>query len=149
MRHPWKLLLEQGWHAFSFQLVVGGKIMFLFINPILWITTIVYFSFRSLLGSSIEALFPPMIFYMATISLVVGNFLYLYYYMIGSAKRKDWSMIKYAFLAPFYWILISVAAIIALKQLIQNPHYWEKTVHGLHLRSFSKFSLRALLQRYI
>jgi hypothetical protein len=29
--------------------------------------------------------------------------------------------------------MMSVAACKALGQLIWNPHYWEKTVHGLHL----------------
>lgn len=133
MRNPIKFVKNHGIHAFIFQLIVGGKIASLFINPLLWIATISYFAFNSVVGPTIEALYPTPIFYMAVISLVFGNFLYLYYYMIGCAKRGHWSLMKFIFLIPFYWLSISFAAIIAAYQLIVKPHYWEKTVHGLHL----------------
>lgn len=133
MRSPWKFIKEQGIHAFIFQLVVGGKISFILINPLLWAATVSYFVLHALVGPTIEALYPPVIFYMAVISLVFGNFLYLYNYMIGCAKRDQWYLIKYVFLIPFYWLLVSNAALISLYQLIFKPHYWEKTRHGLHL----------------
>ena len=53
--------------------------------------------------------------------------------MIGCAKKGQWELIKYVLLIPIYWIMISVAGGIAFFQLIFKPHYWEKTVHGLHL----------------
>src|SRR3989338_8632755 len=34
---------------------------------------------------------------------------------------------------PVYWVFISTAGWIALYQLIVKLHYWEKTIHGLHL----------------
>ena len=40
---------------------------------------------------------------------------------------------RYVFLVPFYWLMMSLAGVVALKQLILKPHYWEKTVHGYHL----------------
>lgn len=138
MRHPLQFLLENGWHAFIFQLVIGGKIAFLFINPFLWIATILYFSFRSSIGVEIEALYPPIVLYLAAFSLIFGNFLFLYYYMVGLVKRENWSIVKYAFLAPVYWCFISTAALIGLYQLLVKPHYWEKTNHGLHLGMKSK-----------
>lgn len=133
MRNPYQLARKQGIHALFFNLVVGGKIAFMFINPFLWMMTIAYFAFRSQIGASIEALFPSYVFYMAVFSLVVGNFLFMFYYMIGCAKREHWSLVKYVYLVPFYWIMTSIAATIALQQLFFKPHYWEKTVHGLHL----------------
>lgn len=36
-----------------------------------------------------------------------------------------------ALLSPIYWTLASVAAWRGAWQLIRNPHYWEKTNHGL------------------
>lgn len=134
MRNPYQLAKKQGIHALYFNLVVGGKIAFMFINPFLWLATIAYFVLYSQLGSIIESLFPSYIFYMALFSLVFGNFLYMFYYMIGCAKRDHWSVIKYVYLVPFYWIMTSIAAVIALHQLFFKPHYWEKTVHGLHLK---------------
>jgi len=133
MRNPVEFVRENGIHAFIFQLVVGGKIAFIFINPILWAATISYFALNSLVGTTIEALYPAHIFYMAVISLVFGNFLFVYYYMVGCAKREQWALMKYVFLVPFYWLAVSVAGVKALYQLIFKPHFWEKTVHGLHL----------------
>src|SRR5205085_1108473 len=40
---------------------------------------------------------------------------------------------KYVIIIPFYWVMMSVAAMLALNQLIFKPHYWEKTFHGFHL----------------
>jgi len=133
LRSIFSFTKERGRHALFFHLVLGGKIAFIFINPIMWITTISYFVLNSVVGATIESLFPTWVFYMAGFSLVLGNFLFLYYYMIGTFKQGSFSTIKYVYLVPFYWILISVAGFIALFQLLFRPHYWEKTIHGLHL----------------
>ncbi len=121
-------------HLFTFQLIVGGKILSTLINPLLWVLTIAYFLFRNYTANFIESLFLDPIYYLAVISLLIGNFLYFYYYMIGAAKKGYWSLIKYAYLVPFYWIMMSVASWRAFHQIIFKPHYWEKTKHGLHLR---------------
>lgn len=134
-RRPIRFAATHGWHTLIFHLVVGGKIAFMFINPFLWIATIAYFSLYSLVGPVIEAFYPPVIFYMGAFSLVFGNFLFLYYYLIGCAKREHWDLMKYVYLIPFYWLCISVAALRALFQLIFHPHFWEKTHHGLHLNA--------------
>lgn len=133
MRQPVTFFRDNGIHALLFQFIVGGKIAFMLINPILWLQTIAYFAFRSIAGPTIEALYPPVVFYMAVVSLVFGNFLAMYYYMIGCAKREKWELMKWVFLIPFYWLLVSVAAMVAAYQLLVKPHYWEKTTHGLHL----------------
>ena len=121
-------------HIITFQLIIGGKVTSMFINPIMWTITISYFIFRPIIGSTIESLFLPPIFYIALFSLIIGNFFYLYYYMIGCIKRKHWDIVPYAFLVPIYWLMMSIAAWIAIYQLIFKPHYWEKTHHGLHLK---------------
>lgn len=143
MRHPVDFFRRNGIHALLFQFVVGGKIAFMLINPWLWIQTILYFSFRPVVGPAIEALYPNIVFYMAVISLVFGNFLAMYYYMIGCAKREKWELMKWVFLIPFYWLLVSVAAIMAAYQLLIKPHYWEKTTHGLHLIGMGKRKKKA------
>ena len=144
-RHPLQFLRDHGWHAIIFQLIVGGKIVFMLINPFLWLMTIAYFVLYRFVGPAIESIYPAPVFYMAAFSTVFGNFLYLYYYMIGCAKRGAWDLIKYVFLVPFYWLFISIAGFKALAQLIIRPHYWEKTHHGFHLEnaevSFVRFQL--------
>ncbi|MBI1863721.1 glycosyltransferase [Candidatus Woesebacteria bacterium] len=134
MRNPLEFIKNHGIQALIFQLIVGGKIAFMLINPILWLATFSYFALYKFVGPTIEALYPPVIFYMAATSLVVGNFMFLYYYMIGCAKKEHWTVIKFVFLVPIYWLMVSYAALVALIQLITKPHYWEKTNHGLHLK---------------
>lgn len=121
-------------HAFIFQLTIGGKLLFLLINPLLWIVTFFYFAFHNYTGLIIELVYYPPMSYFAVFSLVFGNFLFLFYYMIACAKRNQWSLIKYVYLIPLYWAMMSYAALIALYQLFFKPHYWEKTIHGLYLK---------------
>ncbi len=134
MRHPLEFVRSQGWHALLFQLTIGGKLAFILINPILWVLTISYFALYTYVGPTIESLYPSLVFYMAVTSLIFGNFMFIYYYMIGCAKREHWTVIKWVYLIPIYWLMVSIAGAIALYQLIVKPHYWEKTVHGLHLK---------------
>lgn len=128
-----KFVRTHGIHALIFHLVIGLRITFMLINPILWIATILYFVAYQYVGPTIESLYPSWVFYMAGFSLVFGNFLYLYYYMIGAAKRGHWELMKYVLTVPLYWVLVSIAAVKAFYQLIVKPHFWEKTNHGLHL----------------
>ncbi|HVA96769.1 MAG TPA: glycosyltransferase [Candidatus Acidoferrales bacterium] len=121
------------WHNTIFQLTVGGKITFALLNPILWILTILYFTQYSVVGPVMQEIYQPPFSYLAVISLVFGNFVFLYSYMIAIAKRGQWDITKYVLLIPAYWVMMSTAAMIALYQLILKPHYWEKTIHGFHL----------------
>lgn len=134
MRKPYNK--TQGWnkqHLLAFQFVVGGKVLAALINPVMWTLTITYFVLRSIFGPFIETLFPGPILYMAFFCLVFGNFLYIYYYMIGCAKREQYDLIKYVFLVPLYWLAMSIAAWVAVYKFLASPHQWFKTQHGLHL----------------
>jgi cellulose synthase/poly-beta-1,6-N-acetylglucosamine synthase-like glycosyltransferase len=134
MRNPIDLFLKQRTHALAFQLVIGARMTFILINPILWLMTAAYFLFNRHVGAAIEAIYPLPVFYLASICLVFGNFMYFYDYMIGCAKREKWELIRYIFLIPGYWLLTSIAAGLAFYQLVFKPHFWEKTIHGLHLQ---------------
>ncbi len=119
-------------HYSIFQLTVGGKILFVLINPLMWIITILYFTSYSFAGPLLETIYTPPISYIAVTSWIFGNFLFLYYYMIACGRRKEWDLMKYIFLIPFYWAIMSISGVVALYQLILKPHYWEKTTHGFH-----------------
>ena len=99
----------------------------------MWLMTIIYFTIRPIFGQDIERLFPPPISYGAILSLVIGNGLFIYMFLLGSAQRGNWDLVKYGLLAPLYWLAMSAASVKALWQLVWRPHYWEKTEHGLHL----------------
>jgi cellulose synthase/poly-beta-1,6-N-acetylglucosamine synthase-like glycosyltransferase len=142
---------------FTFQLVIGGKVFSSLVNPFMWAASIVYFGFYNYAGAFIESLFPPLIFYIGLFTMVLGNFMYFYYYMIGAAKRKQYWIIKYVFLTPIYWLAMSLAAWIALVRFIYQPYYWFKTKHGLHFKENlnlgkfdffeDKFALNNILKR--
>lgn len=134
MREPWHYLREFRVREFlSLQLMIGGKTAVLFINPILWLLMIVALILHPILGARYPLVFPSWMQAISAICLVVGNFFYAYIYLLACMKRKHYGLVKYALLIPIYWLLMSVAACIALYQLIVKPHYWEKTEHGLHL----------------
>ncbi len=145
MRNPIDLAKKFKGHFIIFQLVAGLRMTFMIINPILWLLTLSYFLLYQFVGPQIEALYPSAIFYMAITSAIFGNFLYVYYYMIGTAKHGQYQLIKYVFLVPLYWFFTSVAACMAFWQLFTKPHYWEKTIHGLVKKDkkklFEKFSI--------
>jgi cellulose synthase/poly-beta-1,6-N-acetylglucosamine synthase-like glycosyltransferase/putative flippase GtrA len=132
-RGGWDLRHTRDPHFFTFLLVIGGKAMANFINPLMWAATVSYFLFRASIGPTIKALYPAPVFYAAVVTLAFGNLLFVYTFLLGSARRGNYDLIKYGLLAPLYWLMMSAAAGKALTQLIRNPHYWEKTKHGLHL----------------
>jgi cellulose synthase/poly-beta-1,6-N-acetylglucosamine synthase-like glycosyltransferase len=133
IRGGWDLKGTRDPHFLTFLLIIGGKVLVNFINPLMWVLTIAYFAFRPVIGHAVESLYPPLVFYPAAVTLLVGNLLFVYTFLLGSARRGNQDLIKYGLLAPIYWLMMSVAAAKGLGQLITNPHYWEKTTHGLHL----------------
>lgn len=133
-RNPIETVKQLGWHSLIFQLVIGARTTFMLINPILWVLTISYFVLYRFVGPTIESLYPAPVFYVAVFSLAAGNFIYLYNYMIACAKRGQWSLIKFVFIVPVYWLMVSIAALKGFFQLLWKPHFWEKTNHGLHLK---------------
>ena len=125
----------------TFQLVVGGKVFSTLINPFMWLVTFAYFAFRTDIGLLIESFFPTPVLYMGVIALFLGNFLYLYYYLLGCVRHGHHDLAKYVFLIPFYWLLMSAAAWVALYKLLTAPHHWSKTKHGIHLKSESSIAV--------
>jgi cellulose synthase/poly-beta-1,6-N-acetylglucosamine synthase-like glycosyltransferase len=117
----------------TFQLIIGGKIMSMLINPLLWLLTILYFIFRPEIGNLVQSFYLTPIFYMGAFALVFGNFLYMYYYMMGASRQGRPELIPYAIFVPMYWLMMSIASVYALHDLIVRPFHWHKTKHGLHL----------------
>ena len=129
MRNPWKLLHEIGPVGFlSFQVMIFGTFLAYFINPVFWALLIAWYVTG---WSGIQAMYPAALLYTSATALFVGNLLFIYAAVLGCLRRGYFQGVKYAFLSPIYWLLMSVAAWKALFQLVWKPHYWEKTKHGL------------------
>ena len=129
MRSPRRLLKDLGIVNFlSFQFIIGGTPLTMLFNPVFWILTIVYAVTRS---GFIETLYPPPVYAMGVVSMVLGNFIFIYYVLTGCMIRELYGNVKWMLLTPLYWVLMSVGTWKALLQLLYKPHYWEKTKHGL------------------
>lgn len=128
-RHPVKLIKTLGFGRwFSFQMLVTGTPFTFLVNPIMWITFLVWVFTHQL------AIFPPIpgpIILTGAISLIAGNLIMILLNLTAAFSRKYYDLIPYSFLNPVYWIFHSIAAYKALFQLISKPFYWEKTEHGI------------------
>ncbi len=129
MRHPRQLRKQLGRRGFwGFQLAILGTPLMFLLNPVYWFITSLWFMTH---WGLIPQLFPPGIYYLGMLNLLVGNFTFTYLNAVGVAKRGDWNLVPYALLTPIYWAMMSLASWKALVQLITKPSHWEKTQHGL------------------
>ena len=140
MRHPITFFRQIGFKGMlGYMAMIFGTPFLPLINPIFWGLLIVWLVFKP---AWIQTMFPGLMYYVATVQLIVGNFMFVYMNMIGTyyvvrdctLKRKQpfsYSIIRYALLTPLYWVFMSIAAYKALFQLFNKPFYWEKTHHGL------------------
>ncbi|MCR8632576.1 glycosyltransferase family 2 protein [Paenibacillus radicis (ex Xue et al. 2023)] len=140
MRNPFKLYKELGLKGFmGFQVMVLATPLLPLLNPFYWLMIILWYGWQL---EWIPQIFPGAIYYFASVEFLVGNFLFVFSNVVGVywviyelEKRKEhvfsYGLVKYALLTPFYWVLMSIAAVKAAWQLITKPFYWEKTTHGL------------------
>jgi cellulose synthase/poly-beta-1,6-N-acetylglucosamine synthase-like glycosyltransferase len=136
MRNPWRLWRELGTAGFmSFQLTLGFATFTTIINPLLWLLTTLYIVSRIAgwhsVSTGIESLFPPAIFYLGMLSMVVGNLMVVYFHLVGCMERHIPEAVFAVFLLPAYWLLMFVSACRAIGELLVSPHKWAHTQHGL------------------
>lgn len=136
LKHPFLLLTQMGiGKVCHFHLLIGGMFFSLLINPFYWLLLSIWVLIRWQLMS---AFFPPVIFMMGAICLLLGNFTFIYTSALGAAHRGYYDLVKYAFLIPFYWVIMSMGAWKGFIQLIARPFYWEKTKHGFFQTGIKK-----------
>jgi glycosyltransferase XagB len=124
-----KLRRRGGWRdAAAMHLLVGGCVAVNLLNPPMWGFTI-YFAITR--AHWMLALYPGFLLYPAVLSLVIGNFFFLYVNFMAVLHRQRWHLTHAVLLMPVYWLLMSVAAWRAVAQLATGLHVWEKTPHGL------------------
>lgn len=129
MRRPGWLVRELGvLPAIRFTFLMAGTPIVAVLNLLFW-----YLSLTWILGqpATIAAIFPPLVYYPALISLVLGNAATMYMNLIGCREGRDPLLMVAVLTFPLYWLLMSIAALKGTWQLITRPSYWEKTAHGL------------------
>ena len=127
-RHPGHLVRVTGWRgAAGFALLIAGTPLTFLLAPVLWAMALLLL-FGPIAG--VQS-YPAPILVLGLFNLIVGNTVAVYLAMLAVYRRERFDLIAWAMLTPVYWVLHSIAAYKALWQLIVNPFYWEKTVHGL------------------
>ncbi len=145
MRRPWRFLHPKRLRELvGLQVVIGGTPATFIVNPLMWLLLALYVfsalspTLRPIVEPVYHTLYPAPIFYAGLICLIFGNFLYIYMYIIACMKREQYGLMLWSLTIPIYWAMMSIAAMIAVYQLIFKPFYWEKTQHGLHLKYASQ-----------
>jgi peptidoglycan hydrolase-like protein with peptidoglycan-binding domain len=130
-RRPLKLVRELGPKAtLAFLLTIGGAFVTALLAPIFWLLLLLWVYIQP---DWIAAMFPGPIYYAASLSLVLGNFLLIFLSLFAAVTRGHDDLAPHALLIPLYWVLMSAATYIALVELFVRPSHWHKTEHGLHL----------------
>jgi hypothetical protein len=129
MRRPLHMAHSTGFLGFiGFIFFIGGTVLSGILNPIFWLLYIAW-----LIAASVgfDPLFPQILLFLSLFNLLAGNGAFIFLSMIAPIRRGWLDLIPYSLTVFGYWVMISIAAYIALWQLIRRPFYWEKTQHGL------------------
>ncbi|HJT96334.1 MAG TPA: glycosyltransferase [Mycobacterium sp.] len=129
LRNPVALRDEIGTKA-TLRLInmTGGVPLTSALNLLFWFTMVVWVLGRP---TFVADLFPPLTYYICLALFIVGAPVSIFVGLIATQALGKPHLWWAAMLAPFYWILQSIAALKALYQLVFRPFFWEKTVHGL------------------
>lgn len=129
MREPRRLWRETGAMGFAAcQLFLLGTILAGLLNPVLWL---LFFMWLKTGEGLLSASAGSIVLAFAPLSLVIGNAVIVYLSLLAPLRRGWFDLVPWALLAPVYWLLVSIAAWLALVELVAAPFYWAKTRHGL------------------
>jgi glycosyltransferase XagB len=129
LRRPVTLARAIGvYNVLRFIILLGGTPILAVANVLFWILALVWILAQP---AAIAAIFPWYVLYPATVSLVFGNLSIVYLNLVACYEDERYDLVLASVTAPLYWILMSLGAIKGAIQLITQPSYWEKTVHGL------------------
>ena len=129
MRRPMLLWREAGGRAFlTLNIVAGGNVLTALAYPVMLYAVLEHLATG--MSESPIGLVPTLhiaAFAAACLSSVALG-------LTGLSRRRRLRDGLILWLTPIYWICLSAAAWRAVGQYVWNPHYWEKTEHGLAAR---------------
>lgn len=129
MREPRRLYQELASGFFAFQLLLGGALLAALVHPVFAGIMIV----KAINGDIFHASAGnPYVTRDAMLLLVLaGGYLSAAALAAKGLHRRRVPISLWLFATiPVYWLLLSLAAWRALKELLIRPHHWAKTEHG-------------------
>jgi hypothetical protein len=126
--NPVRFIREAGlWAFLGFQLLVGGMILCSLLH-----TVFVGSMVAQVIAEGPAGLVPADAWdWMSVAILAVGYGGAIVIVISGLIHLRAWHLIGVQLLLPLYWLLHSIAALLAAWQLINRPSYWAKTTHGV------------------
>lgn len=133
-RRPRALVAELGWlRTLALGLLTVGPFASALLHPLCLLVLaadVVRGAFLTPAGGSLGV----AVLALAVTNLGVGYLAAALACGLGLRRRRRLSLAVVLVSLPAYWLLMSLAAWLALVQLITRPHWWQKTEHGLGRR---------------
>ena len=127
-RHPWRFAREVGVRGVlgMLGLIMATPVAFLAYPLALGFTVLTYVGVQ-FIGLDL----PDWVVVTSVATFGFGNLLMIVSAAVAATWRYNWRIGLFAVFSPVYWLLHSIAAWRALIQVVNDPHRWEKTPHGL------------------
>jgi glycosyltransferase XagB len=129
-RYPVKAVVKLGWvRMIAAVTLTAGTVVAVMLYPFLTLWSL----WTVLDGKLLQAqnLFEALSAALSLTIFVTGFAAIWLPAFIGMKRRSLWFLWPYMLLLPLYYVLISLAAWNALRELIVHPFRWNKTEHGL------------------
>ncbi|MEO7222401.1 MAG: glycosyltransferase family 2 protein, partial [Devosia sp.] len=124
---PRALLRDLGWRGFlGFQVLVGGMILSSLLHTVFLGTLLGRLIFDGVIG-----LVPQDMWDWFAVGILAAGYGGAFAVVVsGLVHLRAKSLIPIQFAVPFYWVLHSIATLLAVRELIVKPVHWAKTEHG-------------------
>lgn len=130
MRAPLRLMRELGLRQFAgLQLFMISTILAPVVHP--WFYAVMAWDLWS--GQMLAAplgLWSTVLWWLAVVNLTIGYASSMLVGAIAVARRGRRRLAVSLVLLPVYWLMVSLAAYRAMRELVTAPHHWQKTPHA-------------------
>lgn len=129
MREPSRLVRDMGlWPVLVFQVLVGGLVLSSLAHPLLFAYVGVVL-WRLVAEQAAIGALDLTLFAFDFINIAGSYLVFILLGRIGMTLRERLAVGPRWMLTPFYWMLISLAAWRAVRELHSDPFFWNKTAH--------------------
>lgn len=127
-RAPGLFLRDAGWRGFlGFQVLVGGMILASLLHTVFVVSLLARLATEGVVG-----LQPKDVWDWGGVLILVSGYGGAFAIQVsGLLHQRAYHLLPVQLLLPVYWLLHTVAALHAARELITNPIHWAKTTHGV------------------